>query len=502
MYDFNNDGFLEIILPTSAPNNGNIVDDTSDNKSYLICLDHLGQRLGIRQFGDVYSRIKIKLADMDGDGKNELISLFSYWTDSNIQPYIEIIDPLNDGNPVIPRRELPLKETDFEIIQTDRDIKKEIIVADNTGEILLLDNSLNILREKILNFAPGEIYVCEDLNNDGFKEILISGGEGTIWMDHNLSILAKISIPLSSRIHDVQLCHREGKSPLILLKDNKIEKLYTIKKAPFYLFSYYGPSLGMFIVFSLILGLITFSIVAKNQKSYWHKMFESYTATINQPVFIFDQNLFLLYVNSAGNAFLNIRPKKLPHSIENQNKETKLLIKNISFLKNAEAISHQREFTFANNKIIRFMALPIQISGFPKAYWLVVFQDSAEKEFIQQAKTWSAMAQRIAHDIKNPLTSIQLSLQRLQMEYQKQDKKHIKDYDKYTDRILERIEFLKRQTRDFMKFVNLEKLNLQPANLNEIIKNIFNTSMVEIPNDITLIKKLSNDIPNIHLDQE
>ena len=287
-----------------------------------------------------------------------------------------------------------------------------------------------------------------------------------------------------------------------MFKDNKKEKLYSIRKVPFYLLSYYRPAIGILLGFFLVLGLITFSLISRNQKNYWFKMFENVVATSKQPIFIFDQNLFLLYANSAGSSFINIALQKLPCFLDSLSDETKSFAEKISFLKNAEAIHHQREFSIANNKIIQFIAEPIQISNFPKPYWLIIFQDSTEKELMEKAKTWSAMAQRIAHDIKNPLTSIQLSLQRLQMEYQKRDKKHEKNYDLYTNRILERIEFLKRQTRDFMKFVNLENLNLQPSNLNNIIENLFGNSIVEIPDDITLIKKLSPDLPMIHLDQE
>jgi len=502
VYDINNDGFLEIILPTSAPDNGNIVNKTTDKKSYLLCLDHLGQLLWSREFGGIFSKLKIKLADIDGDGKDKLISLFSYYSNAKEHPYIEIIDPLKKGRALSPRRAFPLKAADFEIIHTDRNIEKEIIVTDNTGKILLLDNSFNILKSTNLNTSLGGLYVCEDLNNDGFAEIFIGGAEGTIWMDHKLSILAKTSLPLQVATLNVQLHHGESEFPLILFKDKKSEKLFSVKKAPFFLLAYYGPSLVIFLGFSLILGLITFSIIAKNQKNYWFKMFENYAATSKQSIFILDQKLYLLYANSAGRSFLKLTSKKLPYFLNKITGERKTFVNKISFLKGAEVKHYKQEFSVAKNRIIQLIAEPIQLANFPNPYWLILFQDSTEKELIEEAKARAALAQRIAHNIKNPLTSIQLSLQRLQMEYKERDKKNINNYDQFTNRIIERIEFLKRQTRDFMKFVNLEKLNLLPCNFNDIIENILSSSIVEIPGDITLIKKLSQKLPMIHLDQE
>jgi hypothetical protein len=48
-----------------------------------------------------------------------------------------------------------------------------------------------------------------------------------------------------------------------------------------------------------------------------------------------------------------------------------------------------------------------------------------------------------------------------------------------------------------MKFVNLEKINLQPTNVNQLIEEFLSRSIV-IPKDIQLQKNLSIDIPTIH----
>jgi nitrogen-specific signal transduction histidine kinase len=502
IHDFDGDGLFEIILPTSAPCNGNSSNGTDDEHSYIIAINHLGQELWTRKIGGSYSSVKIKLDDLNGDGNEDIIAFYSEWNKTNIQPHLEIIDPLNNGIQIIPRRNLPLKEATFAILQMDKNISKEILVVDATGKILVLDHNLNIVKSKATNMLGNDIFVSEDLNNDGHPEILIGHSKGTTCLDHELSILGQTPLKIYGDAPVFHIYHKNVESASIVFKNNRTHLLVSLKKDPYFLFSYYGSAIGILTGFLVILTLIIGIIIFRNQQKYWNKVFENFAATYKQPVFIFDQNLFLLYTNSAGSTFLNISQSKFPCSLDTLTDGKKTFTDKISFLKNAEAIHHQREFTFTKNKIIHLIAEPIQFYNLPNPYWLIIFQDSKEKELIEEAKSWSAMAQRIAHDIKNPLTSIQLSLQRLQMEYQKQDKKHVKNYDRYTDRILERIEFLKRQTRDFMKFVNLEKLNLQPANLNEIIENIFCSAKVEIPDDIKLIKQFSQEIPIIHLDQE
>ncbi|MFQ5771360.1 MAG: histidine kinase dimerization/phospho-acceptor domain-containing protein, partial [bacterium] len=100
-----------------------------------------------------------------------------------------------------------------------------------------------------------------------------------------------------------------------------------------------------------------------------------------------------------------------------------------------------------------------------------------------------------AHDIKNPLSSILLTLQRLQMEYRDHDKSRSNVYDRYTERIIERIDSLRRMSRGFMKFLNLEKLNPQPINVNELIENLFTSSIVVLPKDIQLEKNMLCNYP-------
>ncbi len=66
----------------------------------------------------------------------------------------------------------------------------------------------------------------------------------------------------------------------------------------------------------------------------------------------------------------------------------------------------------------------------------------------------------------------------------------------HQEKIIERIEALRRTSRQFMKFVNQEKINLQPTNVNQLIEEFLSRSIV-IPKDIQLQKNLSIDIPTI-----
>lgn len=98
---------------------------------------------------------------------------------------------------------------------------------------------------------------------------------------------------------------------------------------------------------------------------------------------------------------------------------------------------------------------PIQ-NGFPGSpYWLILLTDQSVDIQLQQAKTWTKMAQKVAHDIKNPLSAILLSLQQLQLKYKKRIPEASVEFDPYVSRIIGRIDSLRQMTRNFMKFVRI-----------------------------------------------
>jgi signal transduction histidine kinase len=112
------------------------------------------------------------------------------------------------------------------------------------------------------------------------------------------------------------------------------------------------------------------------------------------------------------------------------------------------------------------------------------------------------MAQRVAHDIKNPLSTILLTLQRLQMEYRDKAPEVAAALDTYTARIIDSIEYLRQMARNFMKFVNVEKLNLTDVDLNELVQETSEVIRKELPPDIALELALCQKLPFSRLDQD
>lgn len=100
---------------------------------------------------------------------------------------------------------------------------------------------------------------------------------------------------------------------------------------------------------------------------------------------------------------------------------------------------------------------------------VVVFDDLTQLLKAQRMAAWREVARRIAHEIKNPLTPIQLSAQRLRRRYLEQFAKDDTVFDECTSMIITQVDELKNLVNEFSSFARMPASNPAPNNLNEII---------------------------------
>lgn len=99
---------------------------------------------------------------------------------------------------------------------------------------------------------------------------------------------------------------------------------------------------------------------------------------------------------------------------------------------------------------------------------VIVFDDLTELVNAQRAAAWREVARRIAHEIKNPLTPIKLSAQRLEKKFGAQ----VKDpaFQACTEMIIKQVDDLKNLVNEFSSFARLPQVNPKVGSLNEVIE--------------------------------
>jgi len=101
---------------------------------------------------------------------------------------------------------------------------------------------------------------------------------------------------------------------------------------------------------------------------------------------------------------------------------------------------------------------------------VAVFDDLTELMKAQRMAAWREVARRIAHEIKNPLTPIQLSAQRLRKRYLEKLQEDGAVFDECTRTIVKQVEELKEMVNEFSNFARMPASTPTPNHLNEIIQ--------------------------------
>jgi len=133
---------------------------------------------------------------------------------------------------------------------------------------------------------------------------------------------------------------------------------------------------------------------------------------------------------------------------------------------------------------------------------VAVFDDLTELVRAQRAQAWQEVARRVAHEIKNPLTPIQLSAQRLRRRYRELLESQEGDVlDEATRTIVTQVEDLKRLVDEFRRFAKLPESRPVPGDLNQVVAEVVALYRPVHP-QILFEVQLEDLLPSVELDAE
>lgn len=129
--------------------------------------------------------------------------------------------------------------------------------------------------------------------------------------------------------------------------------------------------------------------------------------------------------------------------------------------------------------------------------YVVVFDDISDVISAQRSIAWGEVARRLAHEIKNPLTPIQLSAERLQMKLEhKLTPQDATMLSKGTSTIVNQVSAMKRMVDDFREYARTPPAVLSPLDLNALIEEILGLYISGDERDI-IHTKLASDLPQV-----
>ena len=130
---------------------------------------------------------------------------------------------------------------------------------------------------------------------------------------------------------------------------------------------------------------------------------------------------------------------------------------------------------------------------------VMVFDDLTELEKGQRMAAWREVARRIAHEVKNPLTPISLSAQRLKRKYSKQIGEAV--FEECTQTIIDHVDLIRNLVNEFSSFARFPSANPKPCELAPTIEETIALYREGHP-DIKFEVQHTGDIPPLNLDRQ
>ncbi len=133
---------------------------------------------------------------------------------------------------------------------------------------------------------------------------------------------------------------------------------------------------------------------------------------------------------------------------------------------------------------------------------VTVLNDLTDLVKAERAQAWREVARRVAHEIKNPLTPIQLSAQRVRRRYSDLLEESEGDaLDEATRTIIAQVEGLKQLVNEFSRFAKMPESKPVPVDLNKIVEEVVSLYR-PAHSDITFQLRVDETIPTVEMDPE
>lgn len=226
---------------------------------------------------------------------------------------------------------------------------------------------------------------------------------------------------------------------------------------------------------------------------------------ISTGVITLDAGGIITTINTAAENMLNLQSDKILHHDYRQLLSPPLLARSEQIVKQLDVT---REGTIK-------IPLRLSINGRPRSFLsyigilrdddglnvgtVMVIDDMTEQEKAQRMAAWREVARSIAHEVKNPLTPITLSAQRLQRRYSQTINETV--FNDCTKMIINHVELIRNLVNEFTTFARFPTADPKPCELPPIIEETVALYREGHP-DIDFEINIQSGIPEINLDYQ
>lgn len=215
---------------------------------------------------------------------------------------------------------------------------------------------------------------------------------------------------------------------------------------------------------------------AEEQRAY----LEAVLACLSSGVLTLDEEANLHTVNSAAEAILGLElganPELSLTALQARYPALEPLVETITAQLDHKHGAWQAEVVlFGPNgrQVLICRGSPLRGEGKPQGEHVIVFDDVTALIQAQRDAAWGEVARRLAHEIKNPLTPIQLSAERLRHKYlNTMPSEDAEVLDRSTHTIVQQVESMKEMVKAFSDYARPPKLQLEHVDLGRLLTEV------------------------------
>jgi nitrogen-specific signal transduction histidine kinase len=468
-YDLTGDGVDEIIVSGVAYGNIHYPAAYRDDKCWLFVLDQslkpVFPPLGFSEYPSEFVCLPV-----EAHAQKYLLAAPDYQGEKNLYDYLYLIDAqgrihlrtkspyagVHEIGPVVSLRKNPT----------------EIYCGKGDNQLVKMNERLEPVLQASTPFdkiRPLSAKDVKDIDGDGREDILCLSENWLLLYDDRLNLMARFPIP-NPRIRTTFREMGRGAPVEIGLSANG--RFYRLSLSPNKLYSYLPL---------LLAGLtgILYALLVASQRIYTHtanrnRMLRHLRDDSSEGVLAIDSQCFAIFANNRFAQLLNLQHplRKGDHAV--------------SVLNHPRIAEMIRQGISTKRRVDDKVANSVDESGFegevsvqPYRYmfkrgfnFLITLRPASMLSHADQIRSWSKGVQKMAHDIKTPLSTVALNLKVLQTRLEKIQLSEAERDDLSDDMGMMRTELDRIQsvTRNFLKFSNLDKPHLQAVDIKAVIE--------------------------------
>ncbi len=198
---------------------------------------------------------------------------------------------------------------------------------------------------------------------------------------------------------------------------------------------------------------------------------ENVLANLSAGVLVLDRGMRLRVVNSSAGRIVGLGDANLDQDVLADRLGPILAIAGSAFAERPTG-TWQREIAFSDKGQI-LLVRGSRMSDERGGDLVVVFDDVTTVVEAQRATAWAEVAKRLAHEIKNPLTPIQLAAERLQSKLSERvSGEDARSLQRATDTIIAHVQSMKTMVDEFSEYARLPAPNLAVLDLNAVVDDV------------------------------